>query len=80
MASSDESKVDAEAQEDFTPLHELAQVVVEAFQEGYKDVADPFEYYAYSVKSHIYTSNPTYPSRFAAGYQTLLDEINPHKK
>ena len=80
MSSSDESKANSVAQEDFTPLHELAQTVVETFQESYKDVTDPFEYYAYSVRSHIYSSNPTYASRFAAGYQILLDEINPEKK
>lgn len=72
----DDSHIDSSKEEEFACLEEFAQTVVGTFKETYKDVNDPFEYYVYSVRSHIYSSNPTYPARFAAGYQILCDTLS----
>lgn len=76
----EETQSDSKGHTEDESLVDLAETVVETFQETYKGVTDPFEYYVYSVRSHIYSNTkPSYTNRFVEGYQTLLHEIEEPK-
>lgn len=64
--------------EDVESIQQLADVVVESLQEGFKSDLESFEVYAQKMRSHIHADAQVFRARFLKGYHILLEEL--HKR
>lgn len=56
-------------------LSVLAESIFEETKEQGKDLADPFEKYAHSLREKVHADQTTFHTRFVRGYGALLEEL-----
>lgn len=72
--SGEDFSPEANASKSFEPsIYDMADLVLESLEEGYRDETDSFEVYAQKLKSHIHSDPHTFRHRFQQGYKLLVD-------
>lgn len=57
-------------------IDDLADLVVESFQDSYRSELEPFEAYAARVRARVYADVTLFRQRFHHGYHVLMDELS----
>jgi hypothetical protein len=73
---------DSDILKDEPSIRDVADLVLESLEEGYKTDGEPFEVYAQKLKSHIHTADQEeFKHRFTEGYDLLIEALQkPDKK
>lgn len=61
--------------EDVKGFVEYADLVVESLKESCQQEGEPFEWYAFRVRSKFYSDLSDFHSRFSKGYKSLMEEL-----
>ena len=60
-------------------VEEIADAIVEGLESFHNSDLESFDNYAQKVRSNIYQNLAKFRSRFAKGYQVLIDELSKKK-
>lgn len=56
-------------------VDDLAEAVIEELKDEHVNALEPFEQYAYKIRGKIHKDFKTFRSRFAKGYNALIEEL-----